>query len=86
MSLDFSSLEGFILEKIRETKIPGLSLAVIENGETVYSRGFGFSDISSGLQATDRTLYGIGSVTKSFTALAIMQLIEQGKIQLRTYL
>jgi CubicO group peptidase (beta-lactamase class C family) len=82
MSLDFSSLEGFILEKMRETKIPGLSLAVIENGETVYSRGFGFSDISSGLQATDRTLYGIGSVTKSFTALAIMQLIEQGKVQL----
>jgi CubicO group peptidase (beta-lactamase class C family) len=82
MDRDYTELEGFILAKMREAKTPGLSVAIIENGTTVYSRGFGFSDISSGLQATARTLYGIGSVTKSFTALAIMQLVEQGKLRL----
>ncbi len=82
MSRDFSRLEGFILERMRKAKIPGLSIAIVDSGETVYTRGFGFSDLASGIQATPRTLYGIGSVTKSFTALAVMQLVEQGKIRL----
>ncbi len=82
MSGDFEDLEGFILEKMSKTKIPGLSIAVVEGNETIYARGFGFRDISSGLPATPRTFYGIGSVTKSFTANAIMQLVEEGKIGL----
>ena len=82
MSRDFSRLESFILDYMRKAKIPGLSIAIIDSGEIVYTRGFGFSDLASGMQATPRTLYGIGSVTKSFTALAVMQLVEQGKIRL----
>ena len=79
---DFKDLESFILEKMSETRIPGLSIAIVEGSDTVYVRGFGFRDISSGLPATPRTLYGIGSVTKSFTAIAVMQLAEEGKINL----
>ena len=79
---DFENLEGFILEKMSKTKIPGLSIAIAEGDETIYARGFGFRNLSSGLSATPRTLYGIGSVTKSFTALAILQLAEDGKINL----
>ena len=82
MSEDYVSLEGFILEKMREAKVPGLSISIVADGRTVYERGFGFRDILSGLPATPRTLYGIGSVTKSFTALAVMQLVEEGKIGL----
>ncbi len=82
MPRDFGNLEAFILERLRRAKIPGLSIAIVESGETIYARGFGFSDIASGMKATPRTLYGIGSVTKSFTALAIMQLFEQGKLGL----
>ena len=82
MSGDFEDLEGFILEKMSRTKIPGLSIAIVEGDETVYVRGFGFRNLSSGLPATPRTLYGIGSVTKSFTAMAVMKLVEEGKISL----
>lgn len=82
MSEDYASLEGFILEKMREAKVPGLSISIVADGRTEYERGFGFRDILSGLPATPRTLYGIGSVTKSFTALAVMQLVEEGKIGL----
>ena len=82
MSRDFGDLEAFILESMRKAKIPGLSIGIVESGEIVYARGFGFSDLASGKHATPRTLYGIGSVTKSFTALAIMQLVEEGKIRL----
>lgn len=71
-------LEDFVLEKMGETRLPGLSLALIQDGEVVYRRGFGFRDLEQGLPATPRTLFGIGSVTKSFTCLAIMQLQEKG--------
>jgi len=71
------------MEKMSETKIPGLSIAVIEGNEVIYSRGFGFRDLNSGAPATPSTIYGIGSITKSFTALAIMQLVEEGKLDLR---
>ena len=72
-----SRLESFILDKISETRLPGLSIAIIEDSNIVYSRAFGYRDIKSGLPSTPNTLYGIGSVTKSFTALAVMQLVEK---------
>lgn len=77
----FTALEEFILEKMAETKLPGVSIALIDRGEVVYSRGFGFRDIERGLPATPRTLYGIGSVTKSFTCIALLQLQEQGRLR-----
>jgi CubicO group peptidase (beta-lactamase class C family) len=60
--------------------IPGLSLAVVKDGKMAYARGFGARDLKAGLPATPDTLYGIGSITKSFTAMAIMQLQEAGKL------
>lgn len=78
----FAKLESFILEKMSETKLPGLSVAAIKGDELIYSKAFGFKDVGQGLAATPATLYGIGSVTKSFTALAVMQLFEQGKLSL----
>lgn len=71
-------IDGFILDKMSEGKLPGLSLAIVSRGEVVYSRGYGFMDISKAIPATDTTLYSIGSITKSFTALSIMQLEEEG--------
>ena len=80
---DFGDFEKFVIEKMREAKVPALSVSVISEDETKYSRGFGFRDIASGLPATPRTIYGIGSVTKSFTALALMQLADEGKIDVQ---
>ncbi len=79
---DFSSLlEDFVLEKMADTRLPAVSLALIKDGQSVYSRGFGLRDVDRSLPATPRTLYGIGSVTKSFTCLAILQLQEQRRLR-----
>src|SRR5579864_634157 len=78
--MSFGQLENFIFEKIAETKLPGLSIALIKDGQMHWSRGFGLRDAESGLAATPHTLYSVGSVTKSFTAIGIMQLAEQGKL------
>lgn len=63
-------------------KIPGVSLALAKAGEVIYHRGFGHRDAERGLPLTLDTVFGIGSITKSFTCLAIMQLREQGKLSI----
>src|SRR5690348_16047019 len=80
--MSYTQLEKFIFEKMALTKLPSVSMALIKGDDVVWSRGFGYRDVERGLPATDRTLYGIGSVTKSFTCLALMQLAEQGKLSL----
>lgn len=80
--MDFSVLENFIQERLTKYKFPGISVALLMGGEVVYSRGFGFRDITESLPATPSTSYCIGSVTKAFTAVAIMQLVEKGLISL----
>ena len=77
----FSKLEKFIYEKVTQTRLPSTAAALVRNGEVIWTKAFGFRDLKNGLAATPETLYGIGSVTKSFTALAILQLAEQGKLK-----
>ncbi|WP_041075583.1 serine hydrolase [Thermotoga caldifontis] len=80
--MEFSKLEDFILEKMRQTKMPALSIALIQDGQIVYKRGFGFRVLETYAPADENTVYGVGSITKSFTALAIVKLAEEGKIDL----
>ena len=80
--MDHRRLVEFAFEKVRETKLPGLSLALVRGEEVVWQGAVGLRDLERGLPATPHTLYGIGSVTKSFTALAVMQLAEAGALSL----
>lgn len=80
--MEFSKLEDFILEKMRQTKMPALSIALIQDGQIVYKRGFGFRVLETYAPADENTVYGVGSITKSFTALAIVKLAEERKIDL----
>ncbi len=67
---------------IEKYKVIGLSLAIVDNGEIVYSAGYGFADRENRIPATDKTIYRIGSCTKSFTSLSILQLQERGKLKI----
>lgn len=75
-------LERNIPSYMEEAKMPGFSIAVVQNGETIYAEGFGLRDPQGNLPATADTLYGIGSITKSFVAIGILQLVDEGKIRL----
>ena len=75
-----NELERFIFQRMTASGVVGLSIATIRDGEINYQRGFGFRDFEKGTSATPETIYCIGSVTKSFTALAVMQLCESGKL------
>ncbi len=62
--------------------IPGVSLAVVRDGQIIKARGYGFANVELNAPATKATVYEIGSNTKQFTATAIMMLVEQGKVRL----
>jgi CubicO group peptidase (beta-lactamase class C family) len=75
-------LDARVPDRMREAKLPGFSIAVVRNRSTVYAEGFGARDPARGLPATADTLFGIGSVTKSFVAIAILQLADEERLRL----
>lgn len=74
------ALEQYVQQLMEADGLPGAGVAVARNGETIYARGFGFRDRERGLPVTADTVFGIGSATKSFTCVAIMQLQEAGRL------
>ena len=78
----FDKLEAE-LEQIREIlKIPGMSAGVVKNQELVWAEGFGFADLANEVPATADTPYHLASVTKPIAAALIMQLVEEGDLDL----
>ncbi len=75
-------LERLIRAEQREKRLPSLAAAVLRDGELVWEAAVGAADVASGLEATPDTQYRIGSITKTFTAAAIMQLRDAGKLDL----
>lgn len=78
---DSRRFDDLVFSKLSETKIPSVAASIIEDGKVIHRRGYGWKDTSAALPATDRTLYGIGSITKSFVALAVGKLVESGKME-----
>lgn len=75
-------LSWFIEREMNRAGVPGLSIALINDQDVVWAQGFGYADVERRIPATDQTIYGVGSVTKLFTAIGIMQGVEQGRIDL----
>ncbi len=67
---------------VKRYQVPGLSLAIGRNGELAYAQGFGKSDLENSVQASKETVYRTASIAKPITAIAVLQLVEQGKISL----
>lgn len=81
-SFDTAQLDTFVKEMMRAYDVPGVGLAVVEDGEISYVRGYGVRDVTTGAPVTPDTLFAIGSTTKSFTALGVMLLVEEGRVDL----
>ena len=66
----------------QQHKVPGLSVAIHQKGKLVFDRGFGLSDLENQVATTPKTVYRTASIAKPLTAIAVLQLVEQGKIDL----
>jgi CubicO group peptidase (beta-lactamase class C family) len=77
----YGAIDAYIQEQMARLNLPGASLAIVEGNEIAYLKGYGEAR-PGGAAPTSQTPFFIGSLTKSFTALAVMQLVEVGKIEL----
>jgi len=75
-------LERWIAGEVAAKELPALSIALVDGQRIVWARGFGFADPQKRTPATAETVYRVGSVSKLFTDLAVMQLVEQGRLDI----
>jgi CubicO group peptidase (beta-lactamase class C family) len=76
-------LDGFIQEKMTEYHVPGAAIVVVKDGEVLYSEGYGYQDVEHKVAVDpDRTIFQVASVSKIFTISGVLQLEEQGLLDL----
>ena len=75
LELQFEQLRSLL-------RIPGLSAAIVKDQELLWAKGFGFADLEKRVPATPKTLYYVASLTKTLATTVLMQLVEQGKLDL----
>ncbi|GIP23202.1 serine hydrolase [Paenibacillus sp. J22TS3] len=80
--LDRPTIDNYVTSMMDKDNLPGVSVAIV-NGSESYTQGYGFSDLAAGRKVTPYTLFELGSNSKAFTALGILLLTEQGKIDLK---
>ena len=78
-------LDGLMAEHMEELHIAGAAVAVVKDGELFFAKGYGYADLETGTPVdSDQTIFSIGSLSKLVTWTAVMQLIEQGKVEINT--
>src|SRR5690349_7739931 len=77
--IDFGELENVIVAELREKNAPGGAIAIVSHNKVIFARGFGVANVETKTPVTPDTLLQIGSMTKTFTAAAILTLVEEGK-------
>ncbi|HEX2996250.1 MAG TPA: serine hydrolase domain-containing protein, partial [Anaerolineales bacterium] len=78
--LDLQAIDEFLQTQVKANRIPGMAVAIVQGDQIIFAKGYG--EAMPGKSVTPQTQFYIGSVTKGFTALAIMQLVEQGRLEL----
>ena len=77
---DWDAFERWLDKIMARDHVPGVGVGVSQRGRVIYAKGFGTSDLSTGRPVDENTVFGIASVSKSFAALSLMQLSDEGKV------
>jgi CubicO group peptidase (beta-lactamase class C family) len=75
-------LDKRLADTFSKAKVPGVSVTIIEGGQIVLTKGYGFADLETKRPVTPETVFRAGSISKSFTAIGVMMLVEEGKLSL----
>lgn len=73
-------VDSLVVNFMEDYHIPGLSIAVSKDGKLLYAKGYGYSDIPSKEEVTRNSLFRVGQISQTITAIAIMKLIQEGKL------
>lgn len=79
---DFAARAAAVVERSYPADAPGAAVIVMDDGKIVYSAGRGLADVAGNRPITPDTVFRLGSITKQFTAAAVLKLVEEGKISL----
>ncbi len=78
-----SSIKTFnIIDRMKYYKVPGVSIAVVENGKIKWAKGYGIANTNTGLKVDENTMFQAGSISKPLSALSALQLVEKGILTL----
>lgn len=78
-------MDELMMAHIEESHIPNATISIVSDGDIIYEQGFGNADLTNHIEVKpDKTLFRIGSISKLFTWTAVMQLVEQGQLDLHT--
>jgi CubicO group peptidase (beta-lactamase class C family) len=77
-----TELSDYIEKEMKSYNVVGLSIALVDDQDVIWSKGFGYADKANDLDASPKTIYRVGSVSKLFTSLAIMQLVEKNLLNI----
>ncbi|MCJ7840886.1 beta-lactamase family protein [Lederbergia sp. NSJ-179] len=77
-----ATFETYVEKVMKESHLPGVAVGLAKDGQVFYEKGFGYRDVENQLKVTRDTVFAIGSITKSFTCVALMQLQEKGQLSL----
>jgi CubicO group peptidase (beta-lactamase class C family) len=80
--LNYAALDAVLEEIVARWGIPGLGVGIVEGDEILYARGFGVQSLDTGAPVTPESVFCVASITKCFVATAMMQLVEQGRLDL----
>lgn len=78
-----SAIKTFnIIDRMKYYKVPGVSIAVVENGKIKWAKGYGIANTNTGLKVDENTLFQAGSISKPIAALSVLKLVEEGVLNL----
>lgn len=75
-------MDRMVTQQLADQHIPGYCLTVVSNGAVVFQKAYGFADLQKQVPVTPSTVFGIGSLTKTFTALTLLTLVDKGLVNL----
>jgi CubicO group peptidase (beta-lactamase class C family) len=76
------SIDIFVQKQMQKRRIPGLQLAIVRHGKIIKTGNYGWANVQDSIAVNDNTVFTINSITKAFTGIAILQLVEAGKLKL----
>lgn len=79
---DITKLDEMVKKSMKMLDVPGVQIGIVEKGKVIYQKAFGYADIENNIPMRTEHYLPIGSSTKSFTATAIMQLVEKGELDI----
>ena len=79
-NIPWPAIEAYIEKARLDWRAPGLGVAIVQNGETVFAKGFGVRNVDNNAPVTAETLFNVGSTTKAFTSAGVAMLVDQKKL------